>query len=91
MKEPNSTGLHGPLASVADAVDRRRPCRAEYRNPMLIAMLRRASRLRESHLDVVPEADDDHTVSARKAIAFIMLVSVSLWGLIGIGIWSLLG
>ena len=97
MNEPKTTDVHSPSTEVASAIDRRRPGRVDYRNPILIAMLRRASHLQDGHVDLLVEDGDDvdddgdRTVPAGVAYAFIVVVSLLLWGLLGIGIRSLLG
>ena len=95
MNEPQATNEHDPPDSVAGAADRRRPGRVEYRNPILIALLRRSLRYRNAEGDGEPETrddgDDDRKVPAAIAIAFIVLVSVLLWALIGIGFRMLFG
>jgi hypothetical protein len=100
MDEPKAVNEHERSATTAGVPDRRRPGRVEYRNASLIQLLRRASHARARHADVVPDETDDldadasdgeHKVPLGIALACIVLTSVLLWALVGIGVRLLLG
>ena len=83
--EPQATG-ESP-ENVTD--DRRRPGRSDHVNPTLIPLLRIAPGVGLSPEDNADLAHDYEELAPAAAIAAIVLLSVLLWGVIGLIVWSI--
>jgi hypothetical protein len=68
--------------TLSDVPDRRRPGRVEHISPTLIPLLREPAQFVDTELDT--EAD---TLVAARGIAVAVLLSVPLWGLVGLVAW----
>ena len=80
-----TTGAPTSAPNVPPGIDRPRPGRMQYANRALIALLRTPSELR------ITETERDHdNLATPKGIVAGVLLSIPLWGAIGLLAWYLL-
>jgi hypothetical protein len=72
----------------AIAVERRRPGRAEYENPALVALLREPAAV---PVEANPAADTGDDLNPARGLAIGTVMGAIMWGALGMTIWYVLG
>lgn len=82
----NTTVIERPDSAEArqQSTDRRRPGRAEYANPDLIALLRTAPFAENAAATDAAVTDSENPLATAKGIGVGILLAIPLWALIGL-------